>query len=117
MYREWMNYLAFDANTIIVRSLSGECKNDSAYGTVLLADAEGRNAMKSLKQFLGNATDSDALVFRSKRGGSPETTLPSQCLHPARRALGLPRSGFHAFRRNATGDENLLAQIPLSIVR
>jgi len=72
-----MNDLAFDANTIIVRSLSGECKNDSAYGTVLLADAEGRNAMKSLKQFLGNATDSDALVFRSKRGGSPETTLPS----------------------------------------
>jgi integrase len=78
----------------------GECKNDAAYRTVLLADAEGRKAMKSLKQFLGNALDSDALVFRSKRGGPLlETTILSQCLHPALRALGLPRGGFHAFRR------------------
>jgi integrase len=59
-----------------------------------------RQAMKSLKQFLGNALDSDALVFRSKRGGPLlETTILSQCLHPALGALGLPRSGFHAFRR------------------
>jgi hypothetical protein len=50
----------FDANTVIVDEASdqrtsgkvGECKNDSAYRTVLLADAEGRKAMKSLKQFL-----------------------------------------------------------------
>jgi len=61
-----------------------------AYRTVLLADAEGKKAMKSLKQFLGNATDSDALVFRSKRGGPLlGTTILSQCLHPALRALGL----------------------------
>ncbi len=102
------NDLDFDGNTIIVDEASdqrtsgkvGECKNDAAYRTVLLADAEGRKAMKSLKQFLGNATDSDALVFRSKRGGPLlETTILSQCLHPALRALGLPRSGFHAFRR------------------
>ncbi len=93
------NDLDFDGNTIIVDEASdqrtsgkvGECKNDAAYRTVLLADAEGRKAMKSLKQFLGNATDSDALVFRSKRGGPLlETTILSQCLHPALRALGLP---------------------------
>ena len=102
------NDLNFDANTIIVDEASdqrtsgkvGECKNDAAYRTVLLADAEGRKAMKSLKQFLGNAMDSDALVFRSKRGGPLlETTILSQCLHPALRALGLPKGGFHAFRR------------------
>ena len=69
--------------------------------TVLLMDAEGRKVMKCLKQFLaGNAADTNALVFRSKRGGPLlETTILSQCLHPALRALGLPRSGFHAFRR------------------
>jgi hypothetical protein len=75
--------------------------------------------MKSLKQFLGNATDSDALVFRSKRGGPLlETTILSQCLHPALRALGLPR-GADSMRsaEDATVDGNLLALIPLSIVR
>jgi integrase len=93
-----VNDLDFDANTIIVDEASdqrtsgkvGECKNDAAYRTILLADAEGRKAMKSLKQFVGNATDPTALVFRSKRGGPLlETTILSQCLHPALRALGL----------------------------
>jgi hypothetical protein len=31
--------------------------------------------------------------------------------------LGLPRSGFHASVEDATGDGNLLALVPLSIVR
>jgi integrase-like protein len=49
---------------------------------------------------LKNATDSDGLVFHSQRGAPLlETTILSQCLHPALRALGLPRAGFHAFRR------------------
>jgi integrase len=103
-----VNDLDFDARTIVVDEASdqrtsgkvGECKNDSAYRTVLLADEEGRKAMESLKRFLGNTTDSDALVFRSKQGGPLlETTILSQGLHPALRALALPRSGFHAFRR------------------
>ena len=55
-----MNDLDFDANTVIVDEASdqgtsgnvGECKNNSAYRTVLLADAEGTKAMKSVKQFL-----------------------------------------------------------------
>jgi integrase len=103
-----VNDLDFDASTVTVDEASdqrtsgkvGECKNDSAYRVVLLADAEGKEAMKGLRQFLGNATDHNALVFRSQRGGPLlETTILSQCLHPAARALGLPRGGFHAFRR------------------
>jgi integrase len=40
------------------------------------------------------------LVFRSKRGGPLlETTILSQCLHPALNAWGLPKSGFHVFCR------------------
>jgi integrase len=54
--------------------------------------------MRELKRFIG--TTADSLVFRSQRGGPLlETTVLSQCLHPALRALGLPRAGFHAFRR------------------
>jgi len=65
-----------------------------------MLDAEGRKAMQCLKPFLGDAKDADALVFRSQRGGPLlETTILSQCLHPAVKALGLPRSGFHSFRR------------------
>jgi len=101
------NDLDFNASTIIVDEASdqrtsgkiGECKNSAAYRTVLLADSEGRKAMKALKKFL-EVTQSDALVFRSKRGGPLlETTILSQCLYPALNALGLPKSGFDAFRR------------------
>jgi integrase len=99
--------LDFKTNSIIVDEASdqrtsgkiGECKNDAAYRTVLLADREGRKAMQCLKQLIGDATDTAALVFRSKRGGPLlETTILRQCLHPALKALGLPKSGMHAFR-------------------
>jgi len=54
-----VNDLDFAANTIIVDEASdqrtsgkvGECKNDAAYRTVLLMDAEGRKAMKCLQTF------------------------------------------------------------------
>ena len=76
------------------------CKNEAAYRTVFLGDKEGQKAMQALRQFLGNASDPDALVFHSQRGGPLlQTTILSQCLHPALKALGLPRAGFHAFRR------------------
>jgi integrase len=40
------------------------------------------------------------MVARLQRGGPLlETTILSQCLHPALKALGLPKSGFHGFRR------------------
>ena len=61
---------------------------------------EGRKAMRGLRQYVGNATDSDALVFRSKRDRPLlETTILNQGLHPTLLALGLERSGLHAFRR------------------
>jgi len=100
--------LDFSANSITVDEASdqrtsgrvGECKNHSAYRTILMLDAEGRKAMQCLRRFVGDAKDADALVFRSQRGGPLlETTILSQCLHPAVKALGLPKSGFHAFRR------------------
>jgi hypothetical protein len=103
-----MNDLDFDANKIVVDEASdqhtsgtvGECKNDAAYRTVLLADNEGRKAMRELKRFVGTPTIPGALVFRSQRGGALlETTVLSHCLHPALAALELPKGGFHAFRR------------------
>ena len=107
-----VNDLDFNRNTVIVDEASdqrtsgkvGECKNDSAYRTVLLMDAEGRKVLKCLRQFLAaNGMDTNALVFRSQRGGPLlETTILSQCLHPALKSLGLPRSGFHAFRRGCS---------------
>jgi len=75
----------------------GPCKNVTAYRTVLLHDPEGQKAMRRLKRFLGPATSSHALVFRSKRGGPlRETYVLNQCLHPALKALGLEKAGFHA---------------------
>src|SRR5262249_34394226 len=94
-----VNDLDFDTNTIVVDEASdqrssgevGECKNDAAYRTVLLADAEGRKAAQELKRFVGTTTTPDALVFRSKRGGPLlETTILNQRLYPALAALGLP---------------------------
>lgn len=80
----------------------GPCKNAAAYRTVLLRDAEGQKAVRELKRFLlGNeGAPSNALVFHTKHGTPiQETTLPKQCLHPAVKALGLPKSGMHALRR------------------
>ena len=98
----------FAGSTIVVDEASAQrssgkvevCKNPTAYRTVFLGDKEGQKAMQALKQFLGNTTGPDALVFHSQRGGPLlGTTILSQCLHPALKALGLPRAGFHAFRR------------------
>jgi integrase len=39
-------------------------------------------------------------VFHSKRNEPlAETTILTQALHPAVKALGLPKAGMHAFRR------------------
>jgi integrase len=98
----------FKASTIRVDESSdqrsaghiGPCKNATAYRTVLLKDPEGQMAMQRLKRFLGDAGTPNTLVFRSKRGGTlRETNILSQCLHPALKALGLEKSGLHAFRR------------------
>ncbi len=103
-----VNDIDFQAHTIRVDEASdqrnagriGECKNVAAYRTVALLDAEGRKAMRSLKQFIGDATDPHALVFHSKRGKPLlETTILNQGLYPALKALNLAKDGLHAFRR------------------
>jgi len=103
-----VNDLDFHAHTIRVDEASdqrnagkiGECKNATAYRHVVLQDVEGRKAMRSLRQFLGNATDPDALIFRSKQGRPLlETTILNQGLYPALKALNLAQGGLHAFRR------------------
>jgi integrase len=103
-----VNDLDFKAQTLTVDEASdqrtsghiGECKNNSAYRVVLMADTEGRQAMAALKAFVGEIKDPEALVFQSQRKGPLlETTILSQCLHPALKALGMSRCGFHAFRR------------------
>lgn len=103
-----VNDLDFTASTIRVDEASdqrsagriGQCKNAAEYRTVVLLDTEGRKAMKSLRQYIGSATDPNELVFRSKRGAPLlETTILAQGLHPAIESLGLERSGLHAFRR------------------
>jgi len=103
-----VNDLDFGASTIRVEESSdqrsagkiGPCKNATAYRTVLLHDLEGQKAMRRLKRFLGHATDSNALVFRSNRGGPLRATnILNQGLHPALEALKLEKAGMHAFRR------------------
>jgi integrase len=64
----------------------GPCKNVAAYRTVVLADAEGQHAMRSLKPFIKH----EPLV---------ENTILVQGLHPALKKLGFLKSGMHAFRR------------------
>ena len=78
----------------------GPCKNAAAYRTVLLADREGKEALRMLKRFLGGIHAATAFVFHS-RNGSPlrETNVLADGLHPALKALGLPKAGMHAFRR------------------
>ncbi len=78
----------------------GPCKNAAAYRTVALHDAEGKKAMRELKNILVPRPNDDALVFRSKRAGPLlETTVLNQGLYPALKALGLPQGGLHGFRR------------------
>jgi integrase len=76
----------------------GPCKNVGAYRTVLLADAEGQEALKTLKRFISRQKTSD-LVFHS-RHGTPlfETIVLHDGLYPALKALNLPKVGTHAFR-------------------
>ncbi|MHB8527453.1 MAG: tyrosine-type recombinase/integrase [Candidatus Acidiferrales bacterium] len=102
-----MNDLDFEANTIRVdESVSsgtikvGTCKNVAAYRTVLLADREGNEALGKLRTFVADrAQEPNALVFPSRQN-TPlhESNVMHRVLHPALKALGLPRAGMHAFR-------------------
>jgi integrase len=91
----------------------GPCKNVAAYRTVVLADLEGRTAMKALRHF----AKVDGLVFHSKNNGTlAETTILTQGLHPAVKALGLPKAGMHAFRRGCNRRWEL-ARISSAVIR
>src|SRR5207248_10533947 len=84
-----------DQRTYII----GPCKNVAAYRTVLLADAEGREALLMLKRFLKGPQTQTSFAFRSKRGTAlRETSVLHTFLHPVLRTLGFPQAGMHAFR-------------------
>jgi integrase len=91
----------------------GPCKNVAAYRTVVLGDSEGQAAMKALKQFAKH----DGLVFHSRNHGPlAETTILTQALHPAVKALGLPKGGMHAFRRGCNRRWEL-SRVPAAVFR
>ena len=101
-----VNDIDFNASTVRVdealprKGEIGPCKNAAACRTVLLHDVEGQKAMQELKRFLEEKNDPDALVFRTKHDTPvQETTVLKQCLHPATKALGLPKAGMRALRR------------------
>jgi integrase len=102
-----MNDLDFKASTVRVEESVcpvtlkvGECKNKAAYRTVLLADAEGKHAMKRLQEFLGaRPANSNQLVFPSPQNTALRATnVLREALHPVLEVLGLPKGGMHAFR-------------------
>lgn len=102
-----MDDLDFAENTIRVEEaasthtgLVGPCKNAAAYRTVFLGDAEGQQAMRSLKVFVGpRLRDRKALVFATANGAPlQQSHVLRRGLHPALEALGLPKTGLHAFR-------------------
>ena len=91
----------------------GPCKNVAAYRTVVLVDSEGQAAMKALRQFVKH----DGLVFHSRNHGPlAETTILTQALHPAVKALGLPKAGMHAFRRGCNRRWEL-ARVSSAVIR
>jgi len=102
-----INDVDFQARTIRVdasdqrtKGRLGDPKNAAAFRTVLLADAEGSEALRVLRAFIGTASDPDALIFRTKKGGPlRENCVLTQGLHPALKALGFEKDGMHAFRR------------------
>lgn len=92
----------------------GQCENAAAYRVVFLGDREGSEALSVLKEFVGQRIQNpDKLVFHSKRG-SPmrETNVLHEALHPALKALGFPKAGFHAFRRGCNRRWELAAVNP-----
>jgi integrase len=69
--------------------------------------------MKALKQFAKH----DGLVFHSKQNGPlAETTILTQALQPAVKALNLPKAGMHAFRRGCNRRWEL-ARVSSAVIR
>jgi integrase len=89
-------------NNAAVLSSSSKDQNVAAYRTIVMHDHERREALRLLKRYLKKypQPDPSGLIFRSQRN-TPllETNVLHDGLHPALRALGLPKGGLHAFRR------------------
>ena len=70
-------------------------------GDFTIHDAEGKEALETLRDFLKKhpQPNPNGLIFHS-RHNTPlrENNVLHDGLHPALRALGLPRAGLHAFR-------------------
>lgn len=105
-----LNDLDFKAGTIRVdeacdqrakQGKIGPCKNVAAYRTIVLHDAQGKEALEVLRKFFKKypQPNPSGLIFHS-RHNTPlrENNVLHDGLHPALRALGLPRAGLHAFR-------------------
>jgi integrase len=88
---------AFDGRTYTI----GQVKNLAAHRKVVLGDREGREAMRKLKAFIKGRTQNPTEFLFHSKNGSPmrETKVLHEALHPALKALGLPKAGMHAFRR------------------
>jgi len=92
----------------------GLCKNASAHRTVVLVDREGQEAMQKLKAFVSDRVQNpNALVFPS-RLNTPlrESNVLRMALHPALKALGLPKAGMHAFRHGCNRKWELAGMNP-----
>jgi integrase len=76
LYALRMNDVDFRAGTVRVdESFDGltyqieQCKNSKAYRTIVLGDAEGREALRVLKAYIGERVQNPSeFLFRSKRG-------------------------------------------------
>ncbi len=66
---------------------------------MLLHDEEGREALRDLKKFMKKNQTPSTLIFHSSNN-TPliETNVLHGGLHPALKALNLPKAGLHAFR-------------------
>jgi integrase len=88
-----LNDVDFKAGTIRVDESADQrtykivpCKNAAAYRTFLLADSEGREALRMLRSFLKGRQDLKSLVFHSKRVSAlRETDVLHAFLHPVLR--------------------------------
>jgi integrase len=85
----------------------GLCKNAAAYRTVLLYDPAGKEALRTLKQFIKKNRTPSGLIFHSTRA-TPliETNILHDGLHPTLATLKLPKARLHAFCHGCVGSEN-----------
>jgi integrase len=106
LYALRMNDVDFRAGTIrLDESFDGltyqieQCKNSKAYRTIVLGDAEGREALRVLRAYVeGRVQNRSEYLFHSKRG-TPllSSNVLSEALHPALEALGFRKQACTRF--------------------